>query len=74
MQFSDKQTTISINSDTEIVSMARGQQGMTMNRLQASDLKEGDIVTIWLDSDKKTAHYIMQRFNPANFRKAGNQG
>ena len=73
MAFKDEQTTVAISADTEIIAMSFGKDGRTTTQLKPSDLKEGDIVTIWLDSDKKTAQYMMQRSIPANFRKAGNQ-
>jgi hypothetical protein len=73
MAFKDEQTSISITQDTEIESSSFGQNGRTTPRLEPSDLKAGDIITIWLDSDKKTAQYIMRRFNPGNFGKAGNR-
>ena len=73
MEFKDEQTTIAINADTQIVTMSRGDNGMTSSTLKVSDLKEGDLLTIWLASDKKTAEYMVQRMNrnQGNFGKAG---
>lgn len=74
MEFKDEQTTLSIHADTQIVSLIRGQDGMTTEQLKAADLKEGDIVTIWLnDTDKTAVQYMTLRNIPANFGKAGNQ-
>ncbi|RAP75131.1 hypothetical protein [Paenibacillus montanisoli] len=72
MKFEDAQSTIGVDAETEIVSMGRGQDGMTENTLKASDLKEGDIVTVWLSSDNKTAQYISLRFMPGMPGKEGN--
>ena len=73
MEFKDEQTTIAINADTQIVTMSRGNNGMTIEYSKVSDIKEGDLLTIWLASDKKTAEYIVQRMNrnQGNFGKAG---
>ncbi len=73
MEFKDEQTTIAINADTQIVTMSRGDNGMTTSTLKVSDIKEGDLLTIWLASDKKTAEYMVQRMNrnQGNFGKAG---
>ena len=73
MEFKDEQTTIAINPDTQIVTMSRGNNGMTTSALEVSDIKEGDLLTIWLASDKKTAEYIVQRMNrnQGNLGKAG---
>ncbi|SDX80831.1 hypothetical protein [Paenibacillus sp. CF384] len=72
MKFEDAQTTVAVDADTEIITMSRGQDGMTTNALKAADLKEGDILTVWLSSDNKTAQYISLRFNPGTQGKAGN--
>ncbi|SFT06448.1 hypothetical protein [Paenibacillus sp. BC26] len=72
MKFEDAQTTVAVDADTEIVTMSRGQDGMTTKALKAADLKEGDILTVWLSSDNKTAQYITLRFNPGTQGKAGN--
>ncbi|BBH21981.1 hypothetical protein Back11_33260 [Paenibacillus baekrokdamisoli] len=74
MEFKEGQTTLTINANTPIISTTRGQQGMTTSQLKAVDLKEGDIVTIWLDeTNKTTAQYVMLRKMPANAGKEGNK-
>ncbi|WP_308638210.1 hypothetical protein [Paenibacillus silvisoli] len=72
MKFEDAQTTLGVDAGTEIVTMSFGQDGMNENALKASDLKEGDILTVWLSSDNKTAQYISLRFNPGQPGKEGN--
>ncbi|WP_219835639.1 hypothetical protein [Paenibacillus sp. R14(2021)] len=71
MKFADEQTTVPINGDTEIVTVKRSQDGITNETLKAADLKEGDVLSVWMGADNTTAAYIMLRFNPANM---GNQG
>ncbi|GGD46656.1 hypothetical protein [Paenibacillus nasutitermitis] len=71
MEFAAEQTTLAINADTTVTTMTRGQDGASESQLQASDLKEGDIVMIWLNEDGKTALTIMkQQFGQE--REAGN--
>lgn len=74
MKFEDAQTSVAVDGDTKIVSISRGQDGMTTNMLQAADLKEGDVLSVWLASDNKTAQYIMLRFNPAAMQGQGKAG
>jgi len=73
MEFAAEQTTIPINADTQITAMTRGQDGASASQLQVSDLKEGDIVMIWLAEDGKTALTIRkQQFGQGNRGEAGN--
>src|SRR5262249_43388068 len=74
MEFEEAQTSLSVDADTKIVSISRGQDGMTTNTLQASDLKAGDVLSVWLASDNSTAQYIMLRFNPAQMQGQGKAG
>ncbi|MFC0334576.1 hypothetical protein ACFOLF_24975 [Paenibacillus sepulcri] len=72
MEFAADQTTIPLNADTTINEMTRGEGGPSESQLQASDLKEGDIVMIWLADDGKTALTIRkQQFGQGNRGKAG---
>ncbi|AZN39873.1 hypothetical protein [Paenibacillus albus] len=74
MKFEDAQTSVTADADTKIVSISRGQDGMTTNTLQAADLKAGDVLSVWLASDNTTAQYIMLRFNPADMQGQGKAG
>lgn len=74
MKYEDAQTSLAVDGDTQIVSISRGQDGMTTNTLQAADLKAGDVLSVWLASDNKTAQYIMLRFNPAAMQGQGKAG
>ncbi|SEP10524.1 hypothetical protein [Paenibacillus sp. OV219] len=74
MKYEDAQTSVAVDTDTKIVSISRGQDGMTTNTLQAADLKAGDVLSVWLASDNTTAQYIMLRFNPADMQGQGKAG
>lgn len=74
MKFADEQTTLPVNADTKIVTFARGQNGMSTEAVQASDLKAGDIITVWLGADNSTALYIRMQFSAANMGNAANNG
>ncbi|QHW31049.1 hypothetical protein GZH47_09395 [Paenibacillus rhizovicinus] len=74
MKFADEQVTVPVNADTEIVKMGRGQNGMTTDTLKATDLKEGDVLMVWLGSDNTTAKYIRLQFNPADMSNGGKAG
>ncbi|MFD2379737.1 hypothetical protein ACFSWD_01645 [Paenibacillus xanthanilyticus] len=73
MAFTDEQVTIGLNAETSISAMSFGQGGMSSTPMEASALKTGDIVTVWLNPDQATAQSLQVRPMPANNGEAGEQ-
>ncbi|TYP71837.1 hypothetical protein [Paenibacillus methanolicus] len=73
MEFTDEQVTVTLNSETAISAMSFGQDGMSNTPMEASALKAGDIVTVWLNPDQTTAQSLQVRSMPANNGEAGEQ-
>ncbi|MFB9324793.1 hypothetical protein ACFFSY_02415 [Paenibacillus aurantiacus] len=73
MEFTDEQVTVTLNSETSITAMSFGPGGMSNAPVEASALKAGDIVTVWLNPDQTTAQSLQVRSMPANNGEAGDQ-
>jgi len=56
--FTGDKVDITVAEGTPIYTVVRGENEMTTESVVISDLKEGDIVSVWLKSGTQEAEYI----------------